>query len=142
MFIKWGMRALLPPANLFWRLYCFLSRCASCKAVSSILYKMNSLCRNPVYIGMMKDAIMQRFLSFLSIDSPNNNVHNIRVCSILVSNSVVLSKTLQELEIPSKVTFFTHSVHFQSCKPVRDIPHPFIARLHILSCYVLHRSCT
>lgn len=59
-----------------------------------------------MYIRMMKDAIVHRFLSFLSIDSPNNNIHNIRVCCILVSNSVVLLKTLHELWIPSKVTIF------------------------------------
>ena len=43
------------------------------------------------------------FFEFLSIDSPNNNIHNIRVCRILIATGVVPSDTLQHLHIASKV---------------------------------------
>eukprot|EP00892_Ulva_mutabilis_P008231 jgi/Ulvmu1/5780/UM025_0034.1 len=47
--------------------------------------------------------MVHRFFEFLNIDSPNNNIHNIRVCRTLVATSAVTSRTLNELQIPAKV---------------------------------------
>ena len=53
--------------------------------------------------AVSKHDMVHRFFEFLSIDSPNNNIHNIRVCRILVATSVVTSQTLRDLHIPEKV---------------------------------------
>jgi len=46
--------------------------------------------------------MVHRFFEFLNIESPNNNIHNIRVCRILVATSAVTSRTLSDLQIPAK----------------------------------------
>ena len=79
-------------------------------------------CRNLNYV----DAIVQhpdmvhRFFEFLNIESPNNNIHNIRVCRILVATGAVPSRTLSELQIPAKVCpEFLFIFSFHTCRPER-----------------------
>lgn len=51
---------------------------------------------------MQHPDMVHRFFEFLNIESPNNNIHNIRVCRILVATGGVSSRTLSDLQIPSK----------------------------------------
>lgn len=66
---------------------------------------------------MQHPDMVHRFFEFLNIESPNNNIHNIRVCRILVATGGVSSRTLSDLQIPSKAR--PHPLALCSCSLLR-----------------------
>jgi hypothetical protein len=61
-------------------------------------------CRSPAYVGLLDcPRLVPRLFEFLSLDSPNNNIHNIRVCRIMVTQQVVSSQELAAMDVAEKV---------------------------------------
>lgn len=48
-------------------------------------------------------GLNNRFFEFLSIESPNNNIHNIRVCRMIVWRGEITAQQLKALDACDKV---------------------------------------
>jgi serine/threonine-protein kinase ULK4 len=59
---------------------------------------------NPNYVQHVERLGLARgFFDFLSLEHPNNNVHNIRLCRQLVSAGSMSSRDLHQQEVADKV---------------------------------------
>ena len=48
-------------------------------------------------------GLIPEFFKFLSLEHPNNNVHNIRMCHHVISSSALTQQQLREVEAVAKV---------------------------------------
>ncbi len=59
---------------------------------------------DPGYVSAVEQlGLAPSFFSFLSLEHPNNNVHNIRLCRQLVLSGSLAAHTLLELGAADKV---------------------------------------
>lgn len=55
-------------------------------------------------------GLVPRFFEFLSLEHSNNNVHNIRLCRLIISNADLTSVELADMQVADKVG--TRSCYF------------------------------
>ena len=66
-------------------------------------------CRSPGLQGVhpplccCRLGLIPEFFKFLSLEHPNNNVHNIRMCHHVISSSALTQQQLREVEAVAKV---------------------------------------
>ena len=61
-------------------------------------------CRNERYVKAVAErGLVMRFFDFLDIAHANNNIHNIRVCRVLVAAGAVSTQNLASLDVAGKV---------------------------------------
>lgn len=59
---------------------------------------------NPQFVGgVQRLGLTTAFFEFLSLEHPNNNVHNIRLCRQLVAAGCLTSAQLVELDVAEQV---------------------------------------
>ena len=51
---------------------------------------------------------MPRFFEFLSLQHSNNNVHNIRLCRLVIANADLSSQELADMRVAEKVKALSH----------------------------------
>lgn len=49
-------------------------------------------------------GLVPRFFEFLSLEHSNNNVHNIRLCRLVIANADLTSQDLSDMRIAEKVS--------------------------------------
>ena len=58
-----------------------------------------------------RSGLIPRFFEFLSLEHSNNNVHNIRLCRLLIANADLTSVELADMQVADKV--MSHAVASQ-----------------------------
>lgn len=74
--------------------------------------------RNPKYVEDVERAnLVTRFFHFLSIESPSNNIHNIRVCRMIVTGRSISTQQLINMRVAEKVSHVLEYAHAHSVEP-------------------------
>ena len=59
--------------------------------------------------------MIPRFFEFLSLEHSNNNVHNIRLCRLVIANADLSSQELAEMRVAEKVSAPASNVGLSLC---------------------------
>lgn len=82
---------------------CVFTQTAVWIAVSIKLVGVMIICS---MLGLLcRLGLVSRFFQFLSLEHSNNNVHNIRLCRLIILNADLSSQDLADLQVADKVCF-------------------------------------